>query len=283
MRSITTPSGGSSILPVYDSASLAPAFWEELLQVWRYRSLVRQLVSRDLKTRYKRSILGVAWTLLNPLGMLVVLTVVFSNLFRFDLPNYPVYLLSGIVFWTFFAQTSSAIASHLLWGTTLLSRIYVPRTVFALSATVTGLINFAISLVPLFAIAFLAGIRPDTSLLLVPLGMVLAAAFALGVGLLLSTIALEFADILDMYQIAISAWYFLTPILYPQQIFPEAYRSALNLNPAYHILEVFRHPIYWASAAGPLTILAATVSAVITLVLGWIIFTTRADQIAYKV
>ena len=280
---MTTSSVPSEVLPVYDTANLAPPFWEELLQVWRYRYLVPQLVSRDLKTRYKRSILGVAWTLLNPLGMLVVLTVVFSQLFRFDLPNYPVYLLSGIVFWTFFAQTSSAIANHLLWGTTLLSRIYVPRTVFALSATVTGLINFAISLVPLFAIALLAGVRPDVSLLLVPFGMFLAAAFALGVGLLLSTIALEFADILDMYQIVISAWYFLTPILYPQQIFPDAYRWALNLNPVYHILEVFRHPIYWTSAAGPLTLLAATVSAVVTLVLGWIVFTTRADQIAYKV
>ena len=135
----------------------------------------------------------------------------------------------------------------------------------------------------LFAIALLAGVRPDVSLLLVPFGMFLAAAFALGVGLLLSTIALEFADILDMYQIVISAWYFLTPILYPQQIFPDAYRWALNLNPVYHILEVFRHPIYWTSAAGPLTLLAATVSAVVTLVLGCIVFTTRADQIAYKV
>ncbi len=113
--------------------------------------------------------------------------------------------------------------------------------------------------------------------------MLLAAAFALGVGLLLSTLALEFPDIVDMYQIAISAWYFLTPILYPQQIFPEAYRWALDLNPAYHILEVFRHPVYWGSAAGPLTIIAATVSAVATLAVGWIVFTMRADRISYRI
>ncbi|MDQ2915093.1 MAG: ABC transporter permease [Chloroflexota bacterium] len=269
--------------PVYDTASLPPPFWEELVQVWRYRDLLVQLVSRDLKTRYKRSVLGVAWTLLNPLGMLVVLTVVFSNLFRFDLPNYPVYLLAGIVFWTFFAQTSIAVTSHLLWGGTLLSRIYVPRTVFALSAAGTGLINFAVSLVPLFAITVVEGIRPDVSLIWVPFAMLLAAAFALGVGLLLSTLALEFPDIVDMYQIAISAWYFLTPILYPQQIFPEAYRWALDLNPAYHILEVFRHPVYWGSAAGPLTIIAATVSAVATLAVGWIVFTMRADRISYRI
>jgi ABC-type polysaccharide/polyol phosphate export permease len=265
---------------VYDSANLPPMFWEELLQAWRYRDLIAQLVSRDLKTRYKRSILGVAWTLLNPLGMLAVLSIVFSNLFRFELPNYPVYLLSGIVFWTFFAQASTTVANHILWGGTLLNRIYVPRTVFALSATGTGLINFVISLVPLLLITVVSGIRLDFALLWVPLGMALVAAFALGIGLLLSTIALEFPDVLDMYQIALTAWYFLTPIIYPQQIFPEAYRWALNTNPAYHILEVFRHPIYWSSAAGWLTILTATVSALSILVVGWFLFTMRAERIA---
>lgn len=268
---------------VYDTSKLPPAFIEELVQVWRYRDLLMQLISRDLKTRYKRSLLGVGWTLLNPLGMLLVLTVVFSNLFRFDLPNYPVYLLSGIVFWTFFSQTSTSVANHLMWGGTLLNRIYVPRSVFALSATGTGLINFAVSLVPLFVIALVNGIRFDLSVAWIPFAMMLAAAFVLGVGLLLSTIALEFPDVIDMYQIAISAWYFLTPILYPEQIFPPAYRWALDFNPAYHILEVFRHPLYWSSSAGPLTILAASVSALATLAIGWVVFTSRADKIPYGV
>lgn len=279
--SATTPH--SIGIPIYDTAHLPPAFWEEAVQVWRYRDLLVQLISRDLKTRYKRSILGVAWTLLNPLGMLVVLTVVFSNLFKFDLPNYAVYLLAGIVFWTFLAQTSTAVTNHLLWGGTLLNRIYVPRTIFAISATGTGLVNFVMSLVPMLLIAFLAGIHPDVSLLWVPVGVLLVAAFGLGVGLFLSTLALEFPDVVDMYQIALSAWYFLTPIIYPEQIFPEAYRWALNLNPAYHLLEVFRHPVYWGSAAGPLTILAATVAAVGTLVLGWFVFTMRADRITYRI
>jgi ABC-type polysaccharide/polyol phosphate export permease len=268
---------------VYDTSRLRPAVFEELVQVWRYRDLLGQLISRDLKTRYKRSVLGVGWTLLNPLGMLVVLTVVFSNLFRFELPNYPVYLLSGIVFWTFFAQTSTDVANHLRWGGTLLNRIYVPRSVFALSATGTGLLNFIVSLLPLMALAVLSGIRFDLSVLWIPVAMLLAAAFALGVGLLLSTVALEFPDVTDMYQVAMSAWYFLTPILYPEQIFPLAYRWALDLNPAYHILEVFRHPLYWSSSAGPLTILAASVSAIATLAFGWVLFTSRADKIPYGV
>jgi ABC-type polysaccharide/polyol phosphate export permease len=215
--------------------------------------------------------------------MLVILTIVFSNLFRFDLPRYPVYLLTGIVLWTFLSQTSTAVTNHLLWGGTLLSRIYVPRTAFALAAAITGLVNFLISIVPLAAIAFIEGSSADISLLWVPVGMLLIAAFALGIGLLLSSIALDFPDIVDMFQIVLSAWYFLTPILYPQQIFPEEYRWALNLNPVYHILEVFRHPIYWGAPAGPVTIAAAVVSASATLLLGWVVFTSRADRIAYKV
>jgi ABC-type polysaccharide/polyol phosphate export permease len=280
---VSTATPGATALPLYDSARRPPAFWEELVEVWRYRDLLLQLISRDLKTRYKRSILGVMWTLLNPIGMLVVLTVVFSNLFRFDLPNYPVYLLAGIVFWTFLAQTSTAVTNHLLWGGTLLTRIYVPRTVFAIAATGTGIVNFSMSLLPLVAIAFLEGVPPDVSLLWVPFAMLLVAAFALGVGLLLSSLALEFPDVIEMYQIALSAWYFLTPIIYPLQIFPEAHRWILNLNPAYHILEVFRHPIYWSSAPGPLTIAAAAIAALVTLLLGWFTFTMRADRIAYRV
>jgi homopolymeric O-antigen transport system permease protein len=267
----------------YDTAQLPPNWAYELVQSWRYRDLIVQLVSRDVTARYKRSVLGVLWTLLNPLGMLLILTLVFSSLFRFDLPNYPVYLLAGIVFWTFFSQASTTVASHLLWGGTLLNRIYVPRTVFALAATGTGLVNFTISLVPLFMIAVISGMGPSTSWLWVPLGMVCVAALALGVGLLLSTLALEFPDLVEMYQLALTALYFLTPIIYPRQIVPEAYRWALNLNPAYHVIEVFRYPIYFGSAAGPLTIAAAVVSSVGTLALGWFVFTARTDRIAYRI
>src|SRR5439155_19436287 len=132
-----------------DSARRPAPPIEELQELWRYRSLVVQLVSRDIKTRYKRSVLGVAWTMLNPLMMMLVLTLVFSNLFRFSVQHYPVYMLSAQIMWTFFAQTTTAAMSNLIWGGSLLTRIYMPRTVFAVAAVGTGMVNLLLSMCPL--------------------------------------------------------------------------------------------------------------------------------------
>ena len=131
----SNPGGAPSVPPpVYDSANRPHPFWEELREIWRYRNLATQFVGRDIKTRYKRSFLGMAWTMLNPLLMMIVLTLVFSHLFRFELPRYPVYLLSALVLWNFFAQSTTAAMSQLVWGGALLTRIYMPRTIFAISS-----------------------------------------------------------------------------------------------------------------------------------------------------
>ncbi len=269
--------------PVYDSAHRPPAFLEELVEAWRYRSLIAQLVARDIKVRYKRSVLGVAWTMLNPLAMMLVLTFVFSHLFRATVPHYPVYLLSALVLWNLFAQSTTAAMSHLLWGGSLLSRIYVPRTLFAFAAVGTGLVNLALSLIPLIAIMAVTGVPLKVAFLLIPVPVVLAAMFSLGVGLLMSTLAASFPDVVEMYQVLLTAWYFLTPILYPKTILPETLRWWLNLNPMYHFVEAFRAPIYAGWPAGLHTLAAASVAAIAVLLLGWVTFTSRADEIAYRV
>ena len=267
---------------VYDSARRRSPFWEEFLELWTYRDLVFQLVARDIKVRYKRSVLGVAWTMLNPLMMMVVLTLVFSHLFRFDVAHYPVYLLSAMVLWNFFAQSTTAAMSQLVWGGALITRIYVPRTVFAFSAVGTGLVNLFLALVPLLAIMVATGVPLTSSLIWVPLAVFLAAMFTLGIGLLLSCFAVSFPDVVDMYQIVLSAWYFLTPVVYPKTILPADYAWWLNLNPMYHLIEAFRAPIYVGSPASPHTLIAAGAAAVCTLLLGWWVFTSRADEIAYQ-
>ena len=268
--------------PIYDSARRPLPFWEELVEAWRYRDMVVQLVARDMKVRYKRSVLGVAWTMLNPLMMMVVLTLVFSHLFRVALPHYPIYVLSAMVLWNFFAQSTTAAMSQLVWGGTLLTRIYMPRTVFALAAVGTGLVNLVLSLVPLAAIMLATGVPLRPALAWLPILILLTAMFALGVGLLLSALAVSFPDVVDMYQIVLSAWYFLTPLLYPKTILPEAYHWWFNLNPMYHLVEAFRAPIYAGWPAGPHTLMAATAASCVALILGWVVFTARADEIVYR-
>ncbi len=229
--------------PVYDSARLQAPVLAELREIFQYRELLAKLVSRNIKTRYKRSVLGIAWTMLNPLMMMIVMTLVFSSIFRTNLEHYPVYLLSGLVFWNFFAQTTSSAMNELVWGGSLMTRIYLPRSIFAFTALGTGLVNMVLSLFPLLLIMLITGAPIRLSLFYLPSAIILMAMFALGVGLFLSTLGVYFTDVLEMYQIVLMAWMYFTPIIYPMEIIPAGYAWVFRLNPLYHLLEVFRQPI----------------------------------------
>ncbi len=135
---------------IYDSALRKIPSLEELREVFRYHYLILQLTRRDVLTRYKRSVLGIGWTMLNPLGMMIVLTIAFSQIFRFNTEySYAAYVLSGLIAWNFFSQTTTASMVNLVWGGGLLHRIYIPRTSFALAAIATGMVNLTLSIVPL--------------------------------------------------------------------------------------------------------------------------------------
>ncbi len=268
---------------IYDSARRPPPMLEELIQVLRYGTLLAQLVSRNIKVRYKRSLLGIAWTMLNPLMMMIILSLVFSNLFRVSLEHYPVYILSALTLWNFFAQTTQVAMGELVWGGSLLNRIYIPRTIFALSAVGTGLVNLLFALVPLALIMGVMGVSFTGALVFLPIAILLTAMFALGIGLILSVLAINFADVADIYQIVLTAWFYLTPIIYPKEIIPAPYQWLFNLNPMYHLLEIFRAPIYAGTLPGIYKTAIALVVACGALVIGWWFFTRKADEFAYRV
>lgn len=273
------PTAVRSDAGVYDSSRLPPAALRELYELVRYRDLLVQLISRDVRTRYKRSVLGVAWTMLNPLLMMAVLTLVFSQLFRAEVPHYAVYLLSAQLIWTFFAQTTTQAMNHLVWGGALITKIYLPRTVFAVSQIGTGIVNLFLALVPLALITIASGASLTWAVLWLPVPMVLTACFALGIGLLLSTLVVPFPDVAEMYQVILTAWYFLTPIIYPLSVLPESDRWLMNLNPVYHLVEAFRAPIYAGAGPEPGALVVAAVVALLTLAAGWFVFTSAADEI----
>jgi ABC-2 type transport system permease protein len=268
---------------VYDSASRPHPLLEELVALFRYKELIIQFVSRSIKTRYKRSMLGVVWTILNPLLTMVVLTLVFSSVFRFSVENYPVYVLSGLVIWGFFSSTTSAAMGEMIWSGSLLSRIYVPKSVFAVSAIGTGLVNLLFSLVPLLVISLVLGIRFRLAVLALPLAILLLAAFALGVGLLLATTAVYFADMLPVYEVILTIWMYATPIIYPIDAVPPQFAWILKLNPLYYLVEVFRKPLFNGVIPDAKVWLIATGSAVVVLVLGGLIFTAKSSEYAYRI
>ena len=267
---------------IYDSAKRVSPALEELRGIFQYRDLIYQLVRRDIVTRYKRSVLGIAWTMLQPFGMMAIMTIVFSNLFQ-SVKGYPTYILSGLVAWTFFSQTTTAAIYQVVWGGTLFRRIYLPHTSFALSAVGTGFVNLVLSLAPLFALMILTGRQLHWSILFVPIAMALLTAFALGIGLFLSALGVYFPDVVEMYQIVLVAWMYMTPIIYPEEILPESYRFWItNLNPMYHLIQIFRKPIYDGVLPAWGELVTAGLIALATLIIGWFFFSNKADEFAYQ-
>ncbi len=267
----------------YDSAAVRSPALQELRELWRYRDLLHLLVSNSIKTRYKRSVLGVLWTLLNPLMTTIVLTVALSQLFRFEIENYPVYLLAGLIAWNFFSQTVTQVMNTLIWGSSLMKRIYVPRTIFAISVVGNGLVNLFLSLIPLLIIMLSVRQPLRWTLWLLPLAVFLLVTFTTGLALLLATLAVYFVDLVEMVGIVLTAWFYLTPIIYPLELVPPRFAWFLRLNPMSYFVGVFRMLIYDGVLPPFSHVAIAAVTGCTTLLLGWIVFTKKANEFAYHI
>ncbi len=253
----------------------------ELSEIAQYRGLIANLVSRDLKVRYKRSALGFLWTMLSPLLMMVVTSVVFANLFRFAIQNFAIYFLTGFLLWNFFSQSSMAGMNVMLGYSSILRRVYVPKSIFVLSAVLSGLINLGLALLVLLPIMLVLGQPITLHLLWLPVPLLAATLFSLGVSLLIAALGIFFADVGPMYQILLTAWMYLTPIMYPIDIVPPNYLPLVYANPMYYITETFRAALYYGTAPNPLFVLYSYLAALLALVIGWWVFSRGMDRFVY--
>ncbi|HXX53530.1 MAG TPA: ABC transporter permease [Thermodesulfovibrionales bacterium] len=255
--------------------------FKEALEIMRYHELLRNLVIRDIKVRYKRSVLGFAWVMLNPLLMMLVLSLVFSTLFKGTVPNYTAYVLSGVIFWHFFSQGTTMALLSFTGNSDLLKKVYVPKAVFPLSVIISALVNLVLSLIPLFVILLITGTAIRYHVLLLPLGIILLSVFAFGFGLILSTVTVFFKDMIYIYGVLLMAWMYVTPIFYPSTIIPRNYRPIFSLNPLYHFIEIFRgcifldSPLIYEHFAYCLTFSA------LLLIAGWVFYHRYKDKIVY--
>jgi len=267
--------------PIYDTDRQRSRALYELIQVWHYRDLIYQLIYRDVTARYKRSVLGIAWTMLNPLGTMIILSLVFSQIFT-SIEGYVAYVLSGLLVWNFFSQSTTAGMNSLVWGGDLFRRIYLPRTVFAISAVGTGMVNLVLSLVPLLLVMLVVGVKISATFLLVVIPIILVAAFALGITLLLSSVGVFFPDVVEMYQIAIQAWFYLTPVLYKLDILPDAVQFWVRLNPMVYFVDIFRMTTFYGQLFSWRILAVAAGVAALTLIIGWWIFAQVSEELAYR-
>ncbi|MGH8958969.1 MAG: ABC transporter permease [Acidimicrobiia bacterium] len=235
-------------LPVYDSAQPRRPLITEFQNLWSYRGLIRLLVNRELTVRYKRSALGVWWTLLNPLITTAIMWLVFGQIFgsRFGdtgAEPYVLYLLAGVLFMTFFSQALLATGAAITGSASILTKVYVPAEVFSFATSIAGAANFLISLIPLVIVQLIVGAGIPWTIVLVPIPILAMLALVTGLGMLIAAGAVFFYDVLELSRVGVTLLTYLTPIFYPIEIYGR-FLGIAQLNPLFSYLEMFRSLMY---------------------------------------
>jgi len=249
--------------------------------VFPYWDLTWELVQRELRVRYRRSLIGFAWTMLQPMLMMGVLHIAFSTIFRFNVDNYPVYVLAGLLFWNFFSQSIVTSMNSLRANGGLIQKLPVPKSVFPLAVVISGVINLLLALLPLLGLLVVTGHPLRPSMLFLPVSIAIAALFTLGAGLLLAPLAVFFHDIVELIGVILQIVLFLTPIMYPMAIVPERWHWIIRFNPVRSILEVFRDPIYYGKIPPASHLTVAALLAVALFALGAFAFSRTSRRITH--
>lgn len=249
-----------------------------LVVIQKYRFLIRQLVARDFKTKYKRSVLGMFWSFLNPLLTMCVQYFVFSTLFRSDIPNYPAYLLIGIVTFNFFSEACGMALSSIVGNAGLITKVYMPKYIYPLTRVMSSVINLGISMIPLLIVSFLTGIQFHRSVILSFYFLICVIIFSLGLGLLLSSAMVFFRDTQFLWGVLSMIWMYATPIFYPESILPGNFKIILRINPMYHFLKNIRVCILDGISPEPITYIQCLLTALAALLIGALIFCKSQDR-----
>lgn len=244
----------------------------------RYSFLFRQLVIRDFKIKYKRSVLGVGWSVLNPLLTMSVQYIVFSRLFGNGTRNYPVYLLCGIVFFGFFSEAASMGMTSITGNAALIKKVYVPKYIYPISRVMSSLINLGTSLIPLLAVMLLTGIRPRPALLLLIYDILCFLVFVIGMVLLLSTSMTFFQDTQFLWSVLSMIWMYMTPIFYTENIIPTKILPLYHMNPLYQYITFARTCIIDGVTPGPYAYLWCALCAAVVFAAGVMVFRKNQNK-----
>lgn len=252
-----------------------------IAELKKYRFLLEQLVSRDFKTKYKRSVLGVLWSLLYPLITMLIMNFIFSNLFKFSVKNYPIYIFSGLLIWNYFNDAISQSMMSVISNAQIIKKIYIPKMIFPLSKAISSCINLGISAVVLLIIAMITGVTPTWTWLLLPYPLVCVLLFSLGFSFIMSACVVFLRDLQYLWGILGMIWMYMTPIIYPMDIIPAKYGAiifVLKLNPIYHYVSYVRQVVMEGRVPTLAYHAVCLASAVIMLVVGRWVFNKLEDR-----
>lgn len=245
----------------------------------QYKDLIKELVSRDIKLKYRRSFLGYIWSVLNPLLIMVVMTVVFSAMFKRNIENYPVYLLCGRMLFEFMTTSTNGAMRSVTGNASLLKKTYIPKYIFTLAKVTSCLIDFIFSLGALLIVMVATGAKFHWQILLTPLVIIQLYIFCCGVGFLLAQLHVFFRDIQYIYKAVTTAWMYLTPIFYPLEQLPEIVQLLIKaVNPMYYYVAQFRDMVLYGRLPGPRIFWGGWIFAFVMLFIGVWSFKKNKDK-----
>lgn len=234
---------------------------------------LRMLVSKDFKKKYRRSALGVVWSVLNPLLMMVVLAAVFSHFIKFaEIPNFPLYLILGNTIFALMSDSTRDGMASILESTSLIKKIRIEKLIFPLEKVIFHLLNFCFALIAVLMVMLFFRITPTLNVLLLPLLLVYVVLFSAGLSMLLAAAAVYFRDVLHIWTVVITAWTYATPLFYPLEILPGWMQKAEMFNPMYHFVTYFRDIFLYGNTPGLSENLICLAFGVISFAIGFVVF-----------
>jgi ABC-type polysaccharide/polyol phosphate export permease len=256
------------------------SFLERLLDIWRYRDLLFNFVARDVRLRYQGSALGFLWSLLNPLLMTGIFTLLFMVFMENrGIPRFPVFALLGILAWNFHSVTITAGIQSITGNGALISKARFPRELIPLSVVLANAVNFLLALPLVLVLVLVSGVPVGWSLLFFPVALALQVTFLLGFAFFFSTLNVFYRDTGIIMDSLLLAWFFLTPIFYqPQELFPEWQRLLYIVNPVASVVAIYRDVLYAGGWPDPAFVLRTIIQAVAVLVVGWVVFERFSDR-----
>lgn len=240
--------------------------------------ILRSLVSKDFKLKYRRSALGVLWSVLNPLLMMIVLTAVFSTVFRFQIENFALYLILGQTLFGLMSDATSGAMSSIIDSSSLIKKIRINKILFPLEKVAFALVNFVISLIAVVAVMIFFQVVPTLNLLFLPLLLLYVFAFSLGLGLLIAALSVFFRDVMHLWSVVLTAWTYATPLFYPIEILPDFLAPLMQFNPMYHYVTYFREIALWGTTPSLEQNLICIGFAAAALILGYVVFRAKEKK-----
>lgn len=256
-------------------------FVNALIAMNRYHFLIYQLVARDFKTKYKRSVLGVLWSFLNPLLIMCVQYFVFSTIFKNDIQNFTVYLLIGTVIFNFFSEACGMALSSILGNSGLIRKVYVPKYIYPLTRVISSVINLIISLIPLWIVCIITHVQFHKSVILSLWFFICLIVFCLGLGLLLSASMVFFRDTQFLWNVFSMIWMYATPVFYPETILPDQFKFVLQINPLYYFMKNVRLCILNGISPEPMAYVQCLLIATLMLLTGAVVFRKSQDRFLF--